>query len=398
LPLAELEINHCFEGIHTRADRIGNHKAGGIRSQYRPRVLRSAVQRSLPVFLTAGSARGALGVGLLDGSSLGKIELHGPDALEFLNRFYINDLKTLKPYRARYGLMLKESGILFDDGTVVMTAPDRLIVTTTSANAGRVGQWLEEWHQCEWPDLRVAVVPVTEAWATLSLAGPKARAVLERLPGDSDLSAEAFPHLSMREGALLGRPARVYRVSFTGELTYEINVPAGFGPTMWEVLLTAGASENIQAFGLDAQMLMRLEKGFLHLGSDTDGTSVPDDVGWGKVVANKKSDFIGKRSLTLPEHVRTDRMQLVGLQGEGTKAFVIGSHLRVEKSQDATDGWVTSAGRSVDAGTPIAMAMVRGGRARLGETVHLYDQGSRVGSAKVVPMPFYDVSGDRMSG
>jgi sarcosine oxidase subunit alpha len=163
--------------------------------------------------------------GLLDGSSLGKIEIQGPDALAFLDRFYINDLTTLKPYRARYGLMLRESGVIFDDGTVVMRAPDRFLITTTSGNAARVAVWLEEWRQCEWAHSRVAIMPVTEQWATLSLAGPRARAILAKLATDIDLSAAAFPHLAMREGSLLGIAARIYRVSFTGELTYETMDP-----------------------------------------------------------------------------------------------------------------------------------------------------------------------------
>ena len=328
--------------------------------------------------------------GLFDGSSLGKIEIHGPDALEFLDRFYINDLTTLKPLRARYGLMLRESGIIFDDGTVVMLAPDRFVITTTSGNAGRVAQWLEEWRQCEWPQLQVAIVPVTDQWATVSLAGPRARVILSKLATDIDLSATAFPHLSMREGVLLGTPARIYRVSFTGELTYEINVPRNSGPALWEALLSAGAEEGLQPLGMDALLLMRLEKGFLHVGSDTDGTTVPDDVGWGKPAASKRRDFIGKRSLTLSENLRADRLQLVGLTARPGTRFVIGSHLRSKDSTQATDGWVTSAGTTVLTDEPIALAMLRGGRARIGSEIILYDAGAVAGHAQVVNPPFYD--------
>jgi sarcosine oxidase, subunit alpha len=334
--------------------------------------------------------------GLLDGSSLGKIEIHGPDALEFLDRFYINDLTTLKPLRARYGFMLRESGVIFDDGTVVMLTPDRFLITTTSGNAGRVSQWLEEWRQCEWPQMRVAIVPVTEAWATLSIAGPKARAILSKLPTDIDLSAAAFTHLSVREGTVLGSAARIYRVSFTGELSYEINVPASKGPALWDALMSAGAAEGLEPIGLDALLLLRLEKGFLHVGSDTDGTTVPDDVGWGRVAANKKRDFVGKRSLTLPAYTAFDRLQLIGLTGDGGP-FVIGSHLRVKGSKEATDGWITSAGNSVLSNEPIALAMLRGGRARVGTEVDLYDDGAVVGRARVVNPPFFDVAGDRMN-
>jgi sarcosine oxidase subunit alpha len=219
---------------------------------------------------------------------------------------------------------------------------------------------------------------------------------MKRLPSDVDFSAERFPHLSMREGTLCGMLARIYRVSFTGELTYEINVPTQQGPVLWEALLEAGG-DALEPFGLDALMLLRLEKGFLHLGSDTDGTSIPDDVGWGKVAANKKGDYIGKRSLRLPEHLRSDRLQLVGLLGEFSKPFVIGSHLRVQDSRAATDGWVTSAGTAVLTGEPIALAMVRSGRARIGETIVLYDAGMRIGNARIVSLPFFDPPGDRMN-
>ncbi|HTB29200.1 MAG TPA: 2Fe-2S iron-sulfur cluster-binding protein [Steroidobacteraceae bacterium] len=336
--------------------------------------------------------------GLFDGSPLGKLEIHGPDALEFLDRFYINDLTTLKPMRARYGLMLRESGVIFDDGTVTMLAPDHLNVTTTSGGAGNVLRWLEEWRQCEWPDLRVAIMPVTEQWATIALAGPKARTVLSRLETDIDLSATAFPHLGLRMGHLLGFPARIFRVSFTGELTYEINVPARAGQAVWEALLSAGASDGVQPLGLDALLMLRLEKGFLHIGTDTDGTTIPDDVGWGKTAANKRRDFVGKRSLLLPENTRTDRHQLVGLAITDGAAFVIGSHLRVPGSAHASDGWITSACTTVLTNQPVGLAMVRGGRTRVGQEVEVYDLGARVARARIVNPPFIDPAGERMNG
>ena len=347
--------------------------------------LRTGETRKQAVRREARGVRGTLG--LFDGSSLGKIEMHGPDALAFLDRFYINDLTTLKPLRARYGLMLKETGVLFDDGTVTLLAPDRVLLSTTSGNAARVGQWLEEWHQCEWPQLRVAIIPVTDAWATLTLAGPDARATLARLAPTQDFSADAFRHLALRETTLLGMPARICRVSFTGELTYEISVPADQAGRLLAGLESA-AGGDLMPFGLEALMLMRLEQGFLHLGADSDGTSIPDDVGWGKVAASKRADFIGKRSLRLPEHVRPDRLQFVGLRG--SKPFVIGAHLRVADSQAVTDGWVTSAGLSVQSDEPIALAMVRAGRARVGQSVTLFDAGSPIGQAVIVKPPFYD--------
>lgn len=356
--------------------------------------LRSGENRHDAIAREARNVRDA--AGLFDGSPLGKIELHGPDAREFLDRFYINNLATLKPGRARYGLMLRESGVIFDDGTVVMLAPDRFLITTTSGNSGRVAAWLEEWHQCEWPHLKVAIVQVTDQWATLSLAGPKARDILSRLATDIDLSNAAFPHLDMREGQLLGHPARVYRVSFTGELTYEINVPASAGPGLWEALMQAGRPLGLQPLGIEALLLLRLEKGFLHVGTDTDGSSVPDDVGWGKVAANKSRDYVGKRSLTLSDNLRPDRLQLVGLISVDGTPLPIGGHLRLPEPASATDGWVTSAGRAVLSGEAIGMALLRGGRAKVGAEVTVHDAG-RVTRARVVNPPFHDPAGDRMN-
>src|SRR5690606_9869032 len=206
----------------------------------------------------------------------------------------------------------------------------------------------------------------------------------------------AFPHMSLREGTLLGKPARIYRVSFTGELMYEINVPASHAPAVWEALLAAGKASGVQPFGIDALMLLRLEKGFLHVGVDTDGTTVPDDVGWGRVASQKPRDYVGRRSLTLPENVRPDRLQLVGLLGEPGCPFVVGSHLRLKGSSQVTDGWITSAGVSVLKREPIALAMLRDGRAQVGSDVTVYDGGVVMGQARVVTPPFLDPAGERM--
>lgn len=359
----------------------------------RPTVyLREGESRHEAVMREARMVRTA--AGLLDYSPLGKIEIRGPDALDFLNRFYINDLATLKPGRVRYCLMLHETGIVFDDGTVVMLASDHYVVTTTSGNARRVAAWFEEWHQCEWPHLRVAILPVTENWACLSLAGPRSRDILASVATDIDLSTTCLPQLGMSELRILGHEARLYRVSFTGELTYEINIQASAAQELWDALIAAGAPHGAQPFGLDALLLMRLEKGYLHVGTDTDGTTVPDDVGFGRIAANKKQDYIGKRSLALPEHRRSDRLQLVGLKGEADIA--IGSHLRIADSENGTDGWVTSAGRAPLTGERIALAMLRGGRERTGERIRVHD-GDAVTQATVVVPPFHDPSGERMN-
>jgi len=336
------------------------------------------------------------GVAIYDASPLGKIELLGPDAREFADRFYINNLKTLEPGRARYGIMLRETGIIFDDGTIVTLDDDRVLLTTTSGGAARVAAWLEEWRQCEWRGLRVVVSPVTEQWGTLALTGVHARTVLERLKPACDLSNAAFPHLGFRATQLLGTEARIYRVSFSGELTYEINVPAHKAAALWSALLEEGQDFGIAPYGIEALLHLRMEKGFLHIGSDTDGTTVPDDVGFGKPAASKATHYVGKRSLTLPENVRPDRLQLTGLAGEGSMPLTVGSHLRLSDSTEPTDGWITSAGLLSTDGKPVAMAMLRAGRSQTNKTVTVHDGGQVIGTARVVPPVFYDPSGARM--
>jgi len=337
------------------------------------------------------------GVGIYDASPLGKIELIGPDALDFADRFYINDLTTLKQGRARYGIMLRETGVIFDDGTIVKLSDDRVLLTTTSSGAGRVASWLEEWRQCEWPDARVVVTPVTEQWATVALTGQHARTVLQRLNPKCDLSNDAFSHLGFRETELLGSEARIYRVSFSGELTYEINVPSSKGAALWTALLDAGQQFGIEPYGVEALLHLRMEKGFLHIGADTDGTTVPDDVGFGKPAASKQRHYVGKRSLTLPESVRPDRLQLVGLASEGRTALPVGSHLRLSMGNAPTDGWITSGGLSSTDERPIALAMLRAGRSQLNQIVSVHDGGRMVTRACVVPPMFYDPSGARMN-
>lgn len=336
-------------------------------------------------------------VGLFDASPLGKIEVSGPDAAIFLDRFYVNNVLSLEVGRSRYGLMLNENGVIIDDGTVARLAADHFVITTTSGGAGRIGQWLEEWLQCEWPTLDVLVTPVTTQWATMALSGPRAREVLGALQTDIDLAPAAFPHLHVRTGMLAGVPARLYRMSFSGELGFEINVPARYGAALWRELLDAGQRFGITPYGLEALLLLRLEKGFLHVGVDTDGTTSPADVGWGEIASRKSRDFIGKRSLSRPDNLRADRLHLVGLHGDDAAVLVPGAHVRLAATTEGSDGWVTSAVLSPALGRPIALALVRGGRARLGEHLSVHDL-DRTTSATIVSAAFYDPSGDRLHG
>ncbi len=334
-------------------------------------------------------------VGIYDASPLGKIEVAGPDAAQFLDRFYINNVMTLEPGRTRYGLMLNENGVIIDDGTIARLGPEQFVITTTSGGAGRIAQWLDEWRQCEWSGLEVFVTPVTTQWATIAVSGPRARDLLRRLDSDIAIDRETLPHMQVREGRIAGVPARLYRVSFSGELGYEINVPARHGVALWRELMTAGKEFGVVPYGIESLLLLRLEKGFLHVGVDTDGTTSPADVGWGEIAMRKKADFVGKRSLTRSDNLRTDRLQLVGLAADDARVLVAGAHLRFPGTTEGSDGWVTSAALSPTLGRPIALAMLRGGRSRMNEKVTVHDLDRRC-TATVVATPFYDPEGKRL--
>ncbi|MDE2339464.1 MAG: (2Fe-2S)-binding protein, partial [Alphaproteobacteria bacterium] len=255
-------------------------------------------------------------VGMFDASTLGKIEVVGPDAAEFLNRLYTNPWKSLEPGRCRYGLLLREDGFIMDDGVAARIAPDRFHVTTTTGGAARVLGMMEDYLQTEWPDLNVWLTSTTEHWAVIAVQGPRARDVIAPLTEGIDLSADTFPHMAMREGKIAGVPTRLFRVSFTGELGFEVNVPAAQGQAVWAAIWNAGQRHNITAYGTETMHVLRAEKGYIIVGQDTDGTITPDDAGLNWAVGKKKPDFVGKRSLARPDLMATGRKQLVGLRTE----------------------------------------------------------------------------------
>ncbi len=378
---------------HAEHESLGAHwwEAGGwMRPACYPRSgesVQQAVQRE------AAAVRA--GVGIFDASPLGKIEIRGPDAARFVDRFYINTVAKLAEGRVRYGLMLNENGVIIDDGTIARLARDHFLITTTSGGASRIANWLEEWRQCEWPDLQVFVTPVTTQWATIAVAGPRARELLCRFEIDIEIDAKSLPHMHFAKGRFAGVATRLYRVSFSGELGYEINVPARYGAALWRELLAAGAGLGVTPYGIETVLLLRLEKGFLHVGVDTDGTTAPADVGWGETANRKKADFIGKRSLSRRDNLRADRLQLVGLTAEDASVLLPGAHLRWQGTGEGSDGWVTSAAVSPALGRPIALALLRGGRARLGETLTVHDLDKRA-TATVVDAAFFDPEGKRL--
>ncbi|MEM8663155.1 MAG: aminomethyltransferase family protein, partial [Pseudomonadota bacterium] len=339
-------------------------------------------------------------VGIFDASTLGKIEVVGPDAAEFLHRLYTNPLLKLAPGRCRYCVLLGEDGFIRDDGVLGRLAEDRFHVTTTTGGAPRVLTMMEDYLQTEWPDLKVWLTSTTEQYATVALNGPNARRTLNALVKGMDISASAFPHMSMATCEVAGIPARLFRISFTGELGFEINVPARHGPALWDALLAAGAPYGITPYGTETMHVLRAEKGYIIVGQDTDGTLTPDDAGLSWAVGKKKTDFVGMRSLTRPDMVATGRKQLVGLLTEDP-AVVLEEGAQIV--EDATRpipmrmiGHVTSAYWSEARGRSIAMAVIADGRAREGSDIEI-PMDDIIHTARVVPPVFYDPEGERLN-
>lgn len=344
------------------------------------------------------AVRGSLGI--FDASTLGKIEVVGPDAAEFLNRMYTNPWKALEPGRCRYGLLLKEDGFITDDGVSARLAPDRFHLTTTTGGAARVLNMMEDYLQTEWPDLNVWLTSTTEQYAVIALQGPNARKVLEPLVQGIDLSAEVFPHMAIREGTICGVPTRLFRVSFTGELGFEINVPTVYGRALWERIMAEGAQFGITPYGTEAMHVLRAEKGFIIVGQDTDGTVTPYDAGLDWAVGKKKPDFVGRRSLARPDIVASGRKQLVGLLTDDPSVVLEeGAQLVGDPSQSIPMkmiGHVTSSYWSATLGRSIALALVASGQERMGDTLHIPMPG-QTHTAKVGAMVFYDPEGMRLN-
>ena len=359
------------------------------------------------------------GVAMLDASTLGKVDLQGRDVGAFLDRIYTGGFLKLGVGRCRYGLMLREDGTIFDDGVAARLSANRYLIHTTTGNAEAVLSWLELWRQTEWPELDVYCTSVTDHWATAALVGPRARAVLAKVCEDVDLSARAFPFMSVREGRVAGQPARLFRISFSGELSFEINVAAPAGQRVWDALFDAGEEFGMTPYGTETMHVLRAEKGFIIVGQDTDGSVTPDDMGLSWAVRRGKAfGFLGDRSLDLPDHRRSDRPQFVGLETlDGATVLPEGAQIVRESAPmqpgpkmlakafaarsvarpmaQPMDGYVTSSYFSAALRRPIALAMVKSGRQRRGEIVHCPLTDGRVAVARIVDPVFYDPAGDR---
>ncbi|HCX87348.1 MAG TPA: sarcosine oxidase subunit alpha [Gammaproteobacteria bacterium] len=338
------------------------------------------------------------GVGVLDASTLGKIDIRGPDAAEFLNLLYTNNWDNLQPGRCRYGFMLGEDGMVMDDGVTSCLAPGHYLMTTTTGGAAAVMAWMERWLQTEWPYLKVYLTSVTDQWSVMSVAGPDSRTVLKAAGCDLDLDTGTFPFMSMQAGQVGGIPARVSRISFSGELAFEISVDANQGLALWQAIMTAGRDYDITPYGTEAMHVLRAEKGYVIVGQDTDGSVTPVDLGMDWIVSGKK-DFIGKRSLCRSDTDRPNRKQLVGLKTEDpTRVLPEGAQL-VNAPQTERPvpmiGHVSSSYYSANLGRSIALALVKGGLSRMGARIFAQLMNGSVVPATICEPVFLDPENQR---
>jgi sarcosine oxidase subunit alpha len=342
------------------------------------------------------------GAGVLDASTLGKIDVRGPDAGVFLDRMYTNRMSNLAVGSIRYGLMLGLDGMVFDDGVAMRIADDHYVCTTTTGGAAGVMDRFEEWLQTEWTDLRVYCTSVTEQWSVVAVGGPRARDVVAGAGPDVDLSNDAFSFMTFRDATVAGVPARICRISFTGELGFELHVSPWHAQHVWDAVMAAGSPFDVTPYGTEAMHVLRAEKGYVIVGQETDGTQTPDDLGMGWIVNTGKGDFVGKRSLVRSDMLRDDRTQLVGVMTDDpARVLVEGTQLIAEAQIPEPPahllGWVTSSYRSEALGRSIALALVEAGRSLIGGEVRAVVDGATV-PCRVADPVFYDPEGTRRDG
>jgi sarcosine oxidase, subunit alpha len=360
--------------------------------------LRSGETVQDAVIREVGNTRQSLG--LLDASTLGKLIVKGPDAGKFLDMMYTNMMSSLKPGRCRYGLMCSENGFLIDDGVVARIDDSTFLCHTTTGGAERIHAHMEEWLQTEWWDWQVHVVNVTEHYAQIGVVGPNARKLLQKL-GGMDVDAQTLPFMAWADGTIGGFDCRAYRISFSGELSYEIAVPASQGLAFWTALLDAGETLGIMPYGTEALHVMRAEKGFIMIGDETDGTVIPQDLGLGWAISKKKADFLGKRAQQRSHMTDPDRWQLVGLETpDGSVlpdgAYVAGDGLNAN-GQRRVIGRVTSTYYSPTLNRGIAMGLVRHGPERMGEVLDIPGLDGTTNTARIVDPVFYDKDGEKQN-
>ena len=399
--LAGVELADAFEPIRTTAMHAWHVRQGALfedvgqwkRPWYYPNddeTLQAAVSREVLALRNS--------VGMLDASTLGKIDIQGPDAATLLNWLYSNAWSRLEIGKCRYGLMLDENGMVFDDGVTVRLSEHHFLMYTTTGGAARVLAWMERWLQTEWPELKVYLTSVTDHWATTAVAGPKSRDVLKALCSDVDFDDQAFPFMSYRTGTVAGLSARIMRISFSGERSYEINVASYEGQRLWEAVYAAGQPYGITPYGTEAMHVLRAEKGYIIVGQDTDGSMTPVDLGMSGLVAQTK-DFLGKRSLSRADTARHDRKQLVGLLTLDEQLVLPeGAQILTNNLSSAPvvmQGHVTSSYMSPTLRRSIALAVVRAGQSRLGETVWVSIAEGVTAQAVISRVEFYDPQAER---
>ncbi|RWX55823.1 sarcosine oxidase subunit alpha family protein [Photobacterium chitinilyticum] len=341
-------------------------------------------------------------VGILDASTLGKIDIQGPDAREFLNRIYTNGWNQLAPGGCRYGVMCKEDGMIFDDGVTSCIDDNHFLMTTTTGGAAGVLRWLELWHQTEWPELDLYMTSMTDHWATMTIGGPNSRSVLQKLMPEADLTDAVFPYMTWQSHRIADVEARIFRISFTGELSYEVNVNANFGLYLWEQVMAAGEEFNITPYGTETMHILRAEKGFIIAGQDTDGSVTPQDMNMAWITGKKKTfSFIGRRSWQREDTSRSDRKQLVGLRCTEPDVVIPEGAQAVNDPDEpvpmAMVGHVSSSYYSAVLGHSIALGLIKGGLSRMGESVFFPLADGRVLQAEITDGVFYDPDGKRQS-
>ena len=384
--------------IHEWIDANGGfwEPVGDWRRPYRYQLASESVQDAVRREILA--VRNS--VGLLDASTLGKIIVKGPDAGRFLDMLYTNMMSNLKVGRCRYGLMCSENGFLSDDGVVARLDENTFLCHTTSGGSDRIHAWMEEWLQTEWWDWKVYTANVTEQYAQIGIVGPKARQVLEKMGVEEmDLSAEALPFMGFADGSIGGIKARVFRISFSGELSYEIAVPAALGQAFWNAALEAGAEFGITPYGTEALHVMRAEKGFIMIGDETDGTVIPQDLGLSWAISKKKEDFLGKRAQQRSHMTDPNRWRLVGLETEDPKVVIPDGAYAVDGTTRPNGvknmiGRVTSTYWSPTLNRAIAMGLVENGPERMGEVLTFPAVDGAEIKVKIVDPVFYDKEGD----
>ncbi|MGC1488504.1 MAG: glycine cleavage T C-terminal barrel domain-containing protein, partial [Albidovulum sp.] len=339
-------------------------------------------------------------LGLLDASTLGKIIVKGPDAGKFLDMLYTGVMSTLPIGKCRYGLMCSENGFLSDDGVVARLSEDTWLCHTTSGGADRIHGWMEDWLQCEWWDWKVYTANLTEEFAQIAVVGPNARKLLEKL-GGMDVSREALPFMEWRDGTLGGFRARVFRISFSGELSYEIAVPASEGLAFWQALHAGGQEFGLMPYGTECLHVLRAEKGFIMIGDESDGTVIPQDLNMSWAISKKKADYLGKRAQQRSYMASPDRWQLVGLETLDGSVIPDGAYAVAEgvnaNGQRNTQGRVTSSYFSPTLGKGIAMGLVKHGPDRMGEVLDFPVDNGRVVQARIVDQVFYDKEGAKQN-